>query len=116
MEKVDDQHLMKITPRPDLVMVRGLGSYLWDNRGRRYLDFIQGWAVNSLGHAAPELVKALAEQAGLLVTPSPAFHNAPQLQLAQRLARLTGLDQADFPTAVLRLTKSRSNLRASGAS
>ena len=43
--------LMDITARPDLVFLRGEGSWLWDDRGRRYLDFVQGWAVNTLGHA-----------------------------------------------------------------
>ena len=96
MKTVNDSHLMKITPRPDLIMVRGRGSYLWDSLGRRYLDFMQGWAVNALGHAAPELHAAITAQAELLVTPSPAFHNAPQLELAQRLAELTGLDEVHF--------------------
>jgi acetylornithine/N-succinyldiaminopimelate aminotransferase len=96
MKIVNDTHLMKITPRPDLVMVRGQGSYLWDSQGHRYLDFVQGWAVNSLGHAAPELHAALSQQSQLLVTPSPAFHNAPQLSLANQLARLSRLDQVHF--------------------
>src|ERR1039457_6028969 len=96
MKPVDDKHLMKVTPRPDLVMVKGQGSYLWDNNGKQYLDFVQGWAVNALGHSSPELRDAIAKQAELLVTPSPAFHNAPQLKLAARLSELTGLDQAHF--------------------
>lgn len=77
-------------------MVRGNGSWLWDEAGNRYLDFLQGWAVNALGHCAPELVSALESQAAKLLTPSPAFHNMPQLQLAATLCQLTGLDQAVF--------------------
>ena len=69
--------LMEITARPDLVFVRGEGSWLWDNQGRRYLDFIQGWAVNCLGHCPPVITQALAEQSRLLISPSPAFHNEP---------------------------------------
>jgi len=84
---------MSITPRPDAVMLRGQGSWLWDEAGRRYLDFIQGWAVNCLGHA-PEVVRhALTTQAGLLLSPSPAFHNRPQLDVAARLCAVSGLDR-----------------------
>jgi len=90
------RNLMDVTPRPDAVMVRGEGSWLWDDRGRRYLDFVQGWAVNCLGHASPVIQRALAEQAGRLVSPSPAFHNAPQLDLAEALARASGLDRVFF--------------------
>ena len=45
--------LMDITARPPTVFVRGEGSFLWDDSGKRYLDFIQGWAVNCLGHSPP---------------------------------------------------------------
>jgi len=77
--------LMEITTRPPLVFVRGEGSWLWDHAGRRYLDFVQGWAVNALGHCPPEIRAALAEQAATLINPSPAFWNAPSARLAQRL-------------------------------
>jgi acetylornithine/N-succinyldiaminopimelate aminotransferase len=92
----DSRYLMPITPRPEEVMVRGEGSYVWDDRGRRYLDFIQGWAVNALGHAAPEIREALLEQSATLVTPSPAFHNAPQLELAKRLVTASGMCRVFF--------------------
>lgn len=88
--------LMPVTPRPDVVMVRGDGSYLWDDRGNRYLDFVQGWAVNALGHCALEVRQALNEQAARLLTPSPAYHNEPQLRLAARLAELSGFCQVHF--------------------
>ena len=89
-------NLMPITSRPAPVMVRGERSYLWDADGRAYLDFVQGWAVNALGHCPPELVAALRSQADRLITPSPALHNAPQLELAQALASASGLAQVHF--------------------
>ena len=77
--------LMDITARPDQVFLRGEGSWLWDDRGRRYLDFVQGWAVNTLGHAPACIRDALAQQASLLLTPSPALHNAPAIALYEKL-------------------------------
>jgi len=85
---------MSVVHRPDPIMVRGRGSYLWDADGRRYLDFVQGWAVNSLGHAADEVRQALAAQSELLVTASPAYYNGPQLELAERLTSLSRLSQS----------------------
>ena len=79
--------LMDITARPPTVFVRGEGSLLWDDSGKRYLDFIQGWAVNCLGHSPPDVADALAAQAKLLLTPSPAFYNAPQPQAGQGAGR-----------------------------
>src|SRR3546814_6757855 len=61
--------LMEITSRPDLVFVRGQGSWLEDHAGKRYLDVVQGWAVNTLGHSAPEMTRALLEQADTLMKP-----------------------------------------------
>ena len=91
--------LIPITPRPDVVMLRGDGSYLWDETGKRYLDFIQGWAVNALGHCAVEVRQALNAQAAQLLTPSPAYHNRPQLELAERLTRASRLHQAHFASS-----------------
>jgi acetylornithine/N-succinyldiaminopimelate aminotransferase len=88
--------LMDITARPPTVFVRGEGSWLWDDSGKRYLDFIQGWAVNCLGHSPPEIAEALAEQAKLLLTPSPAFYNAPSLKLAKALVDHSCFDQVFF--------------------
>jgi acetylornithine/N-succinyldiaminopimelate aminotransferase len=88
--------LMNITARPPTVFVRGEGSWLWDDSGKRYLDFIQGWAVNCLGHSPPVIADALAAQAKLLLTPSPAFFNAPSLKLAKTLTDLSCFDQVFF--------------------
>jgi acetylornithine/N-succinyldiaminopimelate aminotransferase len=88
--------LMDITARPQAVFVRGEGSFLWDDSGKRYLDFVQGWAVNCLGHSPPCVAEALAAQAKLLLTPSPAFYNAPSLKLAQALVANSCFDQVFF--------------------
>jgi acetylornithine/N-succinyldiaminopimelate aminotransferase len=76
---------MEITDRPPLVFVHGEGAWLWDNAGNRYLDFVQGWAVNCLGHSPAVIAEALAAQARRLVTPSPAFYNEPALALSNRI-------------------------------
>ena len=88
--------LMDITARPPSVFVRGEGSFLWDDNGKRYLDFVQGWAVNCLGHSPPEVAEALAAQAKLLLTPSPAFYNGPSLELAKALIDRSCFDQVFF--------------------
>ncbi len=88
--------LMDITGRPPAVFVRGQGSFLWDDTGKRYLDFVQGWAVNCLGHSPPVVAEALAAQAKLLLTPSPAFYNAPSLKLAKALVDYSCFDQVFF--------------------
>src|SRR5512134_3907109 len=88
--------LMEITARPPLVFVRGDGSWIWDHEGRRYLDFVQGWAVNALGHCPKEIADALAAQAATLINPSPAFWNAPSARLAQRLVERSCFDRVFF--------------------
>src|SRR5665213_835312 len=88
--------LMDITARPPAVFVRGEGSWLWDDSGKRYLDFMQGWAVNCLGHSPPVIAEALTAQAKLLLTPSPAFYNAPSLKLAKMLIEHSCFDQVFF--------------------
>ena len=88
--------LMDITTRPQAVFVRGEGSFLWDNTGKRYLDFVQGWAVNCLGHSPPVIADTLAAQAKLLLTPSPAFYNEPSLKLAKTLVDHSCFDQVFF--------------------
>src|SRR5438445_798751 len=86
-------HVMKITERPWPVMVRGAGSWLWDRDGKRYLDFVQGWAVNCLGHSPRVVLDALAAQGARLINCSPAYYNEPMARLAELLAEASGLDQ-----------------------
>lgn len=88
--------LMWITQRPQLVFAEGRGSWLVDQQGKRYLDFVQGWAVNCLGHGHPAIVEALASQAGKLINPSPAFYNEPSLKLAAGLTAHSCFDRVFF--------------------
>jgi len=88
--------LMTVTNRPDAVFTRGEGSWLWDHTGRRHLDVVQGWAVNTLGHAPPEIAAALRAQADRVLHVGPGFHNDQALALANRLVALSGLDRCFF--------------------
>lgn len=86
-------HIMKSASVPSLELVRGEGCYVWDSDGNRYLDFLAGIAVNSLGHAHPVLVDAVSRQVATLVHVSNYFATPPQLELAERLLRLSGGDR-----------------------
>jgi acetylornithine/N-succinyldiaminopimelate aminotransferase len=88
--------LMEITTRPPAVFVKGEGSWLWDRDGKRYLDFVQGWAVNCLGHSPAAVADAISRQARELITPSPAYYNKISLELAVRLTELSGLERVFF--------------------
>ena len=92
-------HLMSINERPDIVFERGAGSWLYDSKGRTYLDWIQGWAVNCLGHCPPEIQQALVTQSASLINPSPAFFNRPALEFANKLAALSQLDEVFFASS-----------------
>jgi acetylornithine/N-succinyldiaminopimelate aminotransferase len=85
-------HVMPITTRPPVVMAEGSGSWLCDSEGRTYLDFVQGWAVNCLGHGHPVVVEAIRAQAARLINCSPAFHNEWMARLATLIAGTSGLD------------------------
>ncbi len=88
--------LMEITARPPTVFVKGQGSWLHDSAGKAYLDFIQGWAVNCLGHSPAPLVAAIKAQAETLINASPAFYNQPMLDLAAALTATAGLERLFF--------------------
>jgi acetylornithine aminotransferase len=75
---------------PLRLLVRGEGCWVWDDEGTRYLDFLGGIAVNSLGHAHPVVVEAASRQSALMVHVSNYFATPSQLELAERLKRITG--------------------------
>ncbi len=88
--------VMKVADRPPVVMVEGHGSWLQDEDGKTYLDFVQGWAVNCLGHSPSVMTEAIAFQAGRLINCSPAYYNAEMARLARLLADRAGLAQVFF--------------------
>ncbi|MGI4814760.1 MAG: acetylornithine transaminase [Janthinobacterium lividum] len=88
--------LMFITSRPEIIFTEGRGSWLTDNQGKRYLDFIQGWAVNSLGHCDAGMIAALDRQARKLINPSPAYYNEPMARLAGLLTQHSVFDKVFF--------------------
>jgi acetylornithine/N-succinyldiaminopimelate aminotransferase len=87
---------MKSIPRPLAVLARGDGARVWDIEGREYLDFLAGIAVNALGHAHPVFVDAVAKQAATLAHISNYFASEPEVELAERLVRLTGGSRVVF--------------------
>lgn len=88
--------IMKSAALPLAELVRGEGCYVWDSEGTKYLDFLAGIAVNSLGHAHPVFVDAISRQAATLAHVSNYFASPPQLELAERLLRLSGGDRIYF--------------------
>ncbi len=118
----DTTHVMPIGPRPPLVTARGKGSELWDSEGRRYLDLVQGWAVNCLGHCPDEVIAAIDAQARTLINPSPAYYNRRYIELADKLSALSGLDHAFFANSgaeanegAIKLARKWGRLRRGGA-
>lgn len=95
----DTHSVMYITKRPDIEMVSGEGSWLVDNNDKRYLDFMQGWAVNCLGHSNPSMIHALETQARKVINPSPAFYNAPMIELANLLTKHSCFDKVFFASS-----------------
>jgi acetylornithine/N-succinyldiaminopimelate aminotransferase len=88
--------LLPTYDRHKILFARGRGVYLWDSRGRRYLDFLSGIGVNALGHGHPVIQATLKRQAGRLIHTSNLFFHEYQAELAARLTRLSGLNRAFF--------------------
>jgi acetylornithine aminotransferase/acetylornithine/N-succinyldiaminopimelate aminotransferase len=90
------RYLMNTYKRPAVVFTRGRGCHLYDSKGRAYLDFLAGIAVNALGHANPRLVRVIRREAGRAIHLSNLFHNPYQGPLARKLAGWSGLDRVFF--------------------
>lgn len=82
--------LMPTYGPPSVMFVRGEGCWLWDRDGSRYLDFLSGIAVVSLGHAHPKVAEAVAEQARTLCHVSNLYATEPQMHVARTIDRLVG--------------------------
>jgi predicted acetylornithine/succinylornithine family transaminase len=83
---LEDRYLMRTYKRAPVDFVKGEGPLLWDADGKRYLDFLTGISVCSVGHCHPEVVKAVRDQAHRLMHVSNLFYTEPMAQLAQRLS------------------------------
>jgi acetylornithine/N-succinyldiaminopimelate aminotransferase len=90
------RYLMNTYRRPPLVFVRGRGCYLYDHRGRKYLDFLGGLAVNALGYSHPRLTRVIRRESTRAVHFSNLFHHAYQGPLARKLAEWSGLERVFF--------------------
>lgn len=88
--------VMQTYARYPLTLVRGEGTYVFDDQDKQYLDFVSGIAVNTLGHAHPALVEAISEQAQTMLHCSNLYHIPNQIALAEKLTALSGLDRAFF--------------------
>jgi acetylornithine/N-succinyldiaminopimelate aminotransferase len=121
-QAIDTHSVMFITPRPEVIMAEGKGSWLTDNNGKRYLDFLQGWAVNCLGHSNPGMIEALNVQAKKLINPSPAFYNEPMIGLSNLLTANSCFNKVFFANSgaeanegAIKLARKWGQLNKSGA-
>ena len=93
---LESQYLLQNYARYPLLLERGRGCYVYDASGKRYLDLLAGIGVNALGHAHPRLTKIIREQAGLLLHTSNLYYHQYQGPLAERLAKVSGLERTFF--------------------
>jgi acetylornithine/N-succinyldiaminopimelate aminotransferase len=91
-----NQFLMPTYKRQPIVFTHGRGCYVYDSRGKKYLDFLGGLAVNALGHAHPRIVKVIRRESARAIHLSNLFHNSYQGPLARKLAQWSGLDRVFF--------------------
>ena len=95
-QELEQQYFMNTVERLPVTLVRGQGARVWDEDGREYLDFVGGWAVNSLGHCHPVVVEAVVEQVHSLIQASNQFYTIPQVRLAELLVQNSCLDKVFF--------------------
>ena len=92
-QELESKYFIQISPRTPITIVKGEGARVWDDSGKEYLDFVGGWAVNSLGHCPKVVADALNEQARTLIQTSNQYYTVPQIKLAQLLVENSCLDR-----------------------
>ena len=95
-QEQENKYLFTNTIRWPILPVKGKGSYIWDENGKKYLDLVGGWAVCCLGHSHPVMTKALTKQAKMLVQIGPQSCSQPQLQLAELLMKISCFNRVFF--------------------
>lgn len=93
---LEREYLVQNYGRYPIVLHRGEGPRVWDTEGKSYLDFISGIGVNALGHDHPRITQVIQEQARLLIHSSNLYYHEFQGPLAQRLAKISGLQRSFF--------------------
>src|SRR5690348_721752 len=96
IKALESEYLLQNYARYPIALHRGRGCYAYDTSGKRYLDLLTGIGVNALGHAHPRLVRAIREQAGMLLHTSNLYYHEYQGLLAERLAKISGLQRTFF--------------------
>jgi predicted acetylornithine/succinylornithine family transaminase len=91
--ELEKKYYMQVVLRTPVTLVKGKGARIWDDKGKEYLDFVAGWAVDSLGHCHPAVADAVARQAHTLIQVSNQYYSVPQVQLAQLLVERSCLDR-----------------------
>jgi acetylornithine/N-succinyldiaminopimelate aminotransferase len=94
--RAEQKLLLPTYDRNKVLFTHGRGVYLWDSKGKRYLDFVSGIGVNALGHAHPAVLKVLRQQAAKMIHSSNLFYHPYQAELAKKLTKISGLDRAFF--------------------
>jgi predicted acetylornithine/succinylornithine family transaminase len=121
-QELEHKYFIHTVDRTPLTLVKGKGARVWDDNGKEYLDFVGGWAVNSLGHCHPVVAEALAEQARTLIQTSNQYYTIPQLKLAQLLVEHSCLDKvyvcnsgAEANEGAVKLARRYGSLKLNGA-
>ena len=121
-QELEQRLFLRTFHRLPITLVRGQGAWVWDDEGKKYLDFVGGWAVDSLGHCPPVVVEALEKQAKTLIQASNQFYTIPQIELAQLLIENSCLDRVFFCNSgaeanegAVKLARRYGKLRLSGS-
>jgi acetylornithine/N-succinyldiaminopimelate aminotransferase len=96
IKKLTQQYVLNTYKRYPLTISRARGSWVWDDKGKKYLDFFSGLAVSGVGHNMPAVVAAIKKQAGTLLHTSNLYYTAPAAQLAEQLCKRSFADKAFF--------------------
>ena len=95
-KELDQKYVMHTYGRLPITIIKGEGCWAYDINGKKYLDFVAGIAVNGLGHCPPKVVAAICKQASVLIHASNLYHTIPQIQLAEIICNISGMDRAFF--------------------